>query len=89
MTVSLGSVASVVPHRDESARLAEILSKLYAEQLTLTSAVPYLREHAQSRVVNGQVAVFRWYRQFLPAAGTLLDWGCNHAPDSCLLRVGR
>ena len=33
------------------------------------------------------VLTFLWYRRYLPDEGAILDWGCNHAPDSCLLRM--
>jgi SAM-dependent methyltransferase len=29
--------------------------------------------------------VYEWYRPWLPGTGDLLDWGCRHAPDSCLI----
>ena len=30
--------------------------------------------------------VFRLYVEHLPREGVLLDWGCFHAPDACLVR---
>ena len=80
-------VLSALPSRAEPDRLHQLLAELYAEQLALTPDVPYLVEHARPRIVSGQVAAFRWYRAFLPPSGAVLDWGCNHAPDSCLLRA--
>ena len=66
---------------------AEMLRKLYAEQLAESGEDPYLRQHADQKFIAGQVRVFQWYRPFLPREGTLLDWGCRHAPDSCLIRT--
>ena len=31
--------------------------------------------------------IFDWYAPHLPRSGAVLDWGCNYAPDSCLLRA--
>src|SRR4051812_37448356 len=72
-------------HSDRGRR-ESLLARLYAEQLALTPEVAYLRSHARPKVIAGQVAVFDWYRRLLPASGRVLDWGCNHAPDSCLVR---
>ncbi|MFM8273653.1 MAG: class I SAM-dependent methyltransferase [Gemmata sp.] len=30
--------------------------------------------------------VFEWYAPHLAGRSAVLDWGCNHGPDSCLLR---
>jgi len=69
-----------------SVALANTLRELYRRQLQETPADPYLAGHSRPGVIDTQVAVFRWYNQFLPKQGTVLDWGCRHAPDSCLLR---
>ena len=66
---------------------AQILRNLYAEQLAASGDDPYLQQHADQRFIAGQVRVFQWYRPFLPREGTVLDWGCRHAPDSCLIRT--
>jgi SAM-dependent methyltransferase len=75
-----------------------LLHRLYAEQQRLTPGDPYIDQHARPAVVRTQAAVFGWYRGYLfsrepatsagpPPAFTVLDWGCRHAPDSCLLRA--
>lgn len=74
------------PHGDREPA-ESLLARLYAEQLALTPGDAYLTDHARPRVVAEQVAAFRWYRPLLPPTGAVLDWGCNHAPDSCLLRA--
>jgi SAM-dependent methyltransferase len=71
----------------EPARLADTLTRLYKRQLSAHPVTEYLVQHARDRVVRTQVRVFRWYSRHLPADGDLLDWGCHHAPDSCLLRA--
>ncbi len=45
----------------------------------------YLAEHGDSNSVRRQVEIFARYRPFLAESGRMLDWGCNHAPDSCLV----
>lgn len=47
----------------------------------------YLREHGSEASIANQIRTFHWYRPYLPETGAVLDWGCNHAPDSCLLRA--
>jgi SAM-dependent methyltransferase len=73
------------PLKDTS--LECMLAELYREQLALEPENRYLIEHARPLAVANQVRTFHWYRPYLPDAGTVLDWGCNHAPDSCLLRA--
>ena len=77
-----------MPPADE---LARTLARLYAEQLALSPDDRYLREHADPRVIATQVKVFNWYVPLLgdclaPNA-RVMDWGCRHAPDTCLLRA--
>jgi SAM-dependent methyltransferase len=67
--------------------LRAYLAQLYREELALTPENGYLREHAQPRFIDGTVRMFEWYRAFLPTRGRVLDWGCQHGPDSCLLRA--
>jgi ubiquinone/menaquinone biosynthesis C-methylase UbiE len=80
-TLPVRSAAPVSP-----ATLTELLTRLYKRQLSIRPDA-YLEEHAQPRVIAEQVEMFRRYLPYLPAGGTVLDWGCNHAPDSCLLRA--
>lgn len=75
--------------------LIALLHRLYAEQQRLTPDCLYIKQHACPDVVRAQATVFGWYRGYLfsrePAASarplSVLDWGCRHAPDSCLLRA--
>ena len=63
------------------------LRSLYVQQIAARPADEYIKRHALPEFAAGSVAVFRWYERFLPQSGTILDWGCRHAPDSCLLRM--
>ena len=65
--------------------LFDLLSKLYREQGS-QSAAAYMAEHGQPHVIKHQVNVFAWYAKYLPDSGDFLDWGCNHGPDSVMLR---
>jgi SAM-dependent methyltransferase len=65
--------------------LADCLFGLYRRQLELGHD-PYLAAHARPGCVRNQVKVFNWYRPWLPARGRVLDWGCAHGPDACLIR---
>lgn len=70
--------------------LQELLQGLYAREFELAPdyAQAYLLEHASPRGVANQIDTFHWYRPCLPPpGGVVLDWGCYHAPDSCMLRA--
>jgi SAM-dependent methyltransferase len=64
------------------------LGSLYEEQLKVRPDDPYLQAHAQTNVAETQAAVFEFYAPYLPSrGGCVLDWGCRHAPDACLIRA--
>jgi SAM-dependent methyltransferase len=65
-------------------RRVQLLRRLYAEQQARRSD-EYLRGHGSDAFVRGTEQVFEWYRPYLPDGGRILDWGCRHAPDACLL----
>lgn len=67
--------------------LTEVLRRLYREQLEANPADNYLREHSSPAFLEGTVQVFEFYRSYLTAGGRILDWGCHHGPDSCLIRA--
>jgi SAM-dependent methyltransferase len=69
------------------APLERLLRELYQKQLALSPDDSYLRIHARPGSVRNHVRNFLWYEPHLPPRGAVLDWGCNHAPDSCLLRA--
>ncbi|MCI0685435.1 MAG: methyltransferase domain-containing protein [Gemmataceae bacterium] len=79
------SLVSAPVHGAES--LEALLARLYREQLAQTPGVPYLLNHGRPSAIANHVRTFHWYRPFLPQTGDVLDWGCQHAPDSCLLRA--
>lgn len=64
-------------------RLA-LLARLYKEQIEKTPS-QYLIEHGAAGAITHHVNVFEWYLSHLKGR-EFLDWGCNHGPDSCLLR---
>ena len=72
--------------RSDARELCELLTRLYREQVEATGSNAYLTEHSSREFVKHQVNVFLWYSQFLPGSGAILDWGCHHGPDTCLLR---
>jgi SAM-dependent methyltransferase len=71
----------------EARELYDVLARLYRAQIDLTGPTPYLLEHGAPEYVKHHVNVFLWYSQYLPASGCVLDWGCNHGPDACLIRT--
>ncbi len=67
----------------------ELLTALFREQLARRPADRYLPEHIDPHSIRTHLDVFRWYLPHLPPHGDVLDWGCRHAPDACLLRCTR
>jgi SAM-dependent methyltransferase len=65
------------------------LAEIYAAQLAETPHDGYLRQHAAAPFLAGAEKVFEFYEPYLPQAGRILDWGCRHAPDACLIRARR
>jgi SAM-dependent methyltransferase len=65
----------------------EQLIRLYEEQSAL-HASPYLRAHSATRgAILRQVEAAELY---LPHVhGRVLDWGCMHAADACIIRMHR
>ncbi len=73
--------------RPQNCELEQALHDVYRKYFTDHAGKKYLQRHATPEFIAGQVAVFRWYRDYLPNQGAILDWGCRHAPDCCLLRT--
>lgn len=80
---TLPPLAETTPDADP----AVVLRDLYRAQLDRDPGHYYLVEHSQPRCIANQVRTFEWYRPYLPERGSVLDWGCKHAPDSCILRA--
>ena len=69
-------------------RPPEPLGSLYEEQLKVRPDDPYLQAHAQTNVAEDASRGVRVLRAYLPPrGGSVLDWGCRHAPDACLIRA--
>jgi SAM-dependent methyltransferase len=67
--------------------MTSVLKRLYDRQLAAVTDSRYLREHGAPAFLNGTIQTFRFYVPYLPASGRILDWGCHHAPDACLIRL--
>lgn len=66
---------------------ADLLLRLYEKQVAIRPNDPYLIAHSDEHVARTQAAVFDFYQPYLPREGCILDWGCRHAPDACLMRA--
>jgi SAM-dependent methyltransferase len=76
----------LIAHRNSEARdRVELLTRLYHEQAGRGNAA-YLHSHGQPGAIAHHVNVFEWYSGYLEGRTSVLDWGCHHGPDSCLLR---
>jgi len=63
------------------------LLRLYTLQAEI-SKDPYLHAHSRNlAVIRRQVAIFERFQQVLVGAHTILDWGCRHAADACMVRM--
>ncbi len=63
--------------------------ELYAEQSRIETN-DYLEAHSHNlAVMRRDTGIFERYSHLLPEKGTILDWGCNHAPSSCLVKMLR
>ena len=71
----------------ETGNLNQVLANLYEKHLAQDPGNHYVEDHARKRSVANRVLTFQCYKGYLPPRGTLLDWGCQHAPDSCLIRA--
>ena len=75
------------PMAKTPADLYDLLSGLYDRERRLHPDIDYLKVHGAPQNIFNHVHTFAWYLPFLPQAGKVLDWGCNHAPDSCMVRA--
>lgn len=66
---------------------ATTLTELYRATEARFGDVPYVTEHGSRNSIRRQVDVFGTYASSLTNPTSILDWGCRHAPDSCLVRL--
>lgn len=65
------------------------LARLYSLQAEI-SYDPYLHAHSRnSAVIRRQVSIFERCQDVLQNAHDVLDWGCRHGADACLVRLFR
>lgn len=77
----IGVISSASP-----TQLYDLLRDLYVQECALNPTDAYLAHHGTPADLLSKIYSFCDYTSFLPSAGKILDWGCNHAPDSCLVR---
>jgi len=91
MGAAIGSLVATVSEGQrstpDSARLYSVLQSLMRRHLEKNSDCHYLEVHSQPRYIEGHIKTFSQYARYLPDRGEVLDWGCRHAPDSCLLKT--
>lgn len=70
---------------NDTERMASKLKQLYEQQVEKRYE-RYIDLHSRNKfVIRRHVEAFRLYRPYI-SGGKVLDWGCRHAVDSCLLR---
>lgn len=67
--------------------LVKLLAGLYQRQREQSPDHSYFAFHSTPKSLLSKVRTFQWYFPSLEVPGRILDWGCFHAPDSCLLRA--
>lgn len=85
-TATALGLAREVGERERSRALRALLNSLYFEAGETSAERGYPAEHAGENSIRRQVDAFESYRRFVSPGDRVLDWGCHHAPDSCLLR---
>jgi ubiquinone/menaquinone biosynthesis C-methylase UbiE len=79
-------MATQIDIRKRERALVERLTALYEEEIQASGGEEYLIAHASLNSIRRHVSVFVRYVGFVAAGSRVLDWGCHHAPDSCMLR---
>lgn len=67
-------------------RLIDIMTTLYSRQINDIGNDSYLALHSRLNSIRRQIDVFEKYFDIIKPNSKVLDWGCYHAPDSCLIR---
>ena len=67
--------------------LVGVLRQLCEKQMATLRIDNYVQPHCEVSFLRGTAQVFRFYLPYLPSEGRILDWGCRHAPDACLIRT--
>lgn len=75
---------NIAPQTDSSC--LQELQRLYQQVLQRRPDDVYMKLHSRLNSIRRRIDVFNLYRNYIPKDGVVLDWGCKHAPDSCLLR---
>jgi ubiquinone/menaquinone biosynthesis C-methylase UbiE len=70
-----------------AAELRALLTSLYEREIDGAKQNDYIRYHSSEQAIAARVNSFMAYREYLPATGRVLDWGCQHAPDACMVRA--
>jgi ubiquinone/menaquinone biosynthesis C-methylase UbiE len=76
-----------IPTQKKPVDLYNYLVELFSQEQMVNPNDEYLTYHASPSSILLKIYSFDWYLPFIPKDGELLDWGCNHAPDSCLIRA--
>jgi SAM-dependent methyltransferase len=67
--------------------MEEGVAQLFRQQLALHPDA-YLQQHSRNRAaIRRHIQAFKKYQKFIPGQGKVLDWGCNHALDACLIKM--
>jgi SAM-dependent methyltransferase len=79
-------MATQIGMRKRERALVERLAALYEQEIRASGGEEYLIAHGGLNSIRRHVSVFERYAPFVAAGSRVLDWGCHHAPDSCMLR---
>jgi SAM-dependent methyltransferase len=63
------------------------LADLHAKQAAIEDS-PYLHAHSRNAaLLKRRISIFERCQDYLDGANTVLDWGCFHGADACLVRL--
>jgi len=83
------TVANLNPHQIRRAKEAyKTLCKNFLEARPNSEYKDYIKSVvANEATLDRHVRVFEIYAPYLAPGMRVLDWGCRHAPDSCMIRT--
>ncbi len=65
--------------------LYDMLVDLFAKEMEHRPGDKYLAYGSNPKLIYHHLMTFDWCLPYLPQGGRVLDWGCNHGSDACII----